>query len=321
MQSGVGTTFDNWGKIGHGDIFDRSTGTRNGDIEVSVGNNARLGKAIIGHFNHKRDSSSAFRSTNGDTFIAVGRNKPDSEGTATITTTSDTVITSALAGLAGSELRIYMPNAASDLIATDTFLNDAFYTRLPAPGSGRTDESVATEHVFVPGMLESSANFQPEGAYLGNGFGSYNLYFGADPIIVVPPGPGPFTGTADYIFRDYYDVFTRGGYLLAYDGYDGQLYSVSWADAMESESDPSTGGWAFEKALDRRAGPRREGRIGDDPSILEDEEDEEMLRRREVASRGVGLGGLTYYVFDPATNRYSSFQVFGVPASNLPISQ
>lgn len=323
MQSGVGTTFDNWGKIGHGDIFDRSTGTRNGNIEVSVGNNAKLGRAIIGHFNHKRDSASAFRSTSGDTFIAVGRNNPYSTGTATITTTNDTVITSALAGLAGSELRIYMPTAASDLIATDTFLNDAFYTRTPTPGSipTRSDESVATEHVFVPGLVdEASANFQPEGAYLGNGFGSYNLFFGTAPI-VVPPPVIPLPDPNGFLFQGFYDVFTRGGYLLAYDGYDGQLYSLSWADAMESESDPSTGGWVFENALDRRAGPRREGRIGDDPSILQDEEDEEIERRRDVANRGVGHGGLTYYVFDPATNRYSSFQVFGVPASNLPISQ
>lgn len=321
MQSGVGTTFDNWGKIGHGDIFDRSTGTRNGDIEVSVGDNAKLGRAIIGHFNHKRDASSAFRSTSGDTFIAVGRNNPYSTGTGTITTTNDTVITSALAGLAGSELRIYMPTAASDLIATDTFLNDAFYTRTPTPGSGRSDESVATEHVFVPGLVdEASANFLPEGAYLGNGFGSYNLFFGAAPI-VIPPPVIPLPDPNGFLFQGFYDVFTRGGYLLAYDGYDGQLYSLSWADAMESDNDPSTGGWVFEKALDRRAGPRREGRIEDDPSILQDEQDEELERRREVASRGVGLGGLTYYVFDPATNRYSSFQVFGVPASNLPISQ
>jgi filamentous hemagglutinin family protein len=321
MQSGVGTVFDNWAKIGHSDIFDRQTGTRNGDIEVSVGNNARIGRAIIGHFNHKRDASSAFRSTSGDTFIAVGRNNPFSTGTATITTTNDTVITSALAGLAGSELRIYMPNAASDLLATDTFLNDAFYTRTPAPGSGRSDESVATEHVFIAGLVdEAAANFTPEGAYLGNGFGSYNVFFGAAPIVIPPPvtPPPPIDG---FVFGDYYDAFSRNIYLLSYDGYEGQLYSLSWADAMESESDPDTGGWGFENALDRRAGPRREGRIDEDPSILQDERDEELERRREAASRGVGHGGLTYYVFDPATNRYSSFQVFGVPATNLPISQ
>jgi hypothetical protein len=321
MQSGVGVGFDNWAKIGHGDIFDRQSGTRNGDIEVSVGDNINLGQAIIGHFNHKRDASSAFRSTSGDTFIALGRNNPYSTGTATITTTSDTVITSALAGLAGSELRIYMPTAASDLIADGTFLNDAFYTRTPAPGSGRSDESVATEHFFIPGMVtEASASFLPEGAYLGNGFGSYNLFFGAAPIIIVPPvTPPPALG--GFLFRGYYDAFGRSGYLLAYDGYDGQLYSFSWADAMENESDPSTGGWGFERALDRRAGPRREGRIGDDPSILEDEQDEELERRRAAASRGAGRGGLTYYVFDPATNLYSSYKVFGVPATSLPIAQ
>jgi len=49
--------------------------------------------------------------------------------------------------------------------------------------------------------------------------------------------------------------------------------------------------------------------------VQEDEEDDEKERERRKG--GVGPLGLTYYIYEPGTNRYSSYRIFGIPAGSF----
>ncbi len=361
--SAVGSTnragleiFNNWVKIGHGDQRLRQrtdgVGTRNGDILISVGDTLNLGvtanrpyaaaaytrassdTVLIGHIDSKIAISDAFRSTSGDTYIAVGRNNPYTTGTGQIITTNQTVIMSAGEGLFG-EARFYMPTANSNLIAEKTLINNVEYTRIPAPGSGRADEQNATEHTFVLGANgELTATYTPEGTYPFQGFGLYNVYYGGTaPVVppvtppvtppVIPPAPpiDPGFDFGAFVFGETYDAFFRNEALFLYDGYEGLLVSMALSDALYDDSPTSTGGSMFEELLDGSLGERRDGEITTGSDIIEDEEDEEMERRKRRASQKVGRSGVSYYVFDPATNRYSSYRVFGVEQSRLGVTQ
>lgn len=292
LNSGAGNFVDNWGKIGHGDVRNGGTGVRDGDITVSVGNTLTMGRALIGHIDFKLSPGYFVGITEGDTYIAVGRRNPTGGGTGQFVTTAASVITSAGGGTSG-ELRLYMPSSATNQIAEGTFLNNTAYTRTPPPGSNRADEQRATEHTYPPGAItESDATFTPEGPYPFHGFGLYNIYYGGDapPLPPGPPAPEPPAPApppppfsfGGYLFMDSYDSFFRSSELFLYDGYDEMLEGVAYSDA------------------------------------LEDDEDRERRRR---ASRQVGRGALTYYIYYPGTNRYSSYRVFGVEQSRLSIAQ
>ena len=86
---------------------------------------------------------------------------------------------------------------------------------------------------------------------------------------------------------------------------------------MEEDSDPQYGGWFLEEMLDSSLGSRRDGTIGETNEVIAAEVDEELRRRKEFAGRQPGVGSMSFYVFDPATNRYSSYRVFGVPQSGF----
>jgi len=332
--------YNNYAKIGHGnDAFRQriaSLGNRDGDIHISVGQTINLAdtlnrpfaneaysiafgetfpdRILIGHMNSRIGLQDPFRSTDGDTFIAVGRDFPYVGGTGRFITNAGTVITSSREGVS-SEVRLYMPEASNNQIATGTFINNANYTRSPAPGSGRADEQIATEHLFTTGANgELEASFTPEGDYPFQSFGLYNVYYAeAAPI---PPLPGaPNTDFLDF------DAYDRDNGFFGYDGYEEMLFNMALEDAMEDDSDPSTGVMTFEEWLDGRLGSRQEGRNGTSGSVVEEEEDEELRRRKRFAKRQVGRGALTYYVFDPGTNRLSSYRVFGVPQTALSVTQ
>jgi filamentous hemagglutinin family protein len=326
---------DNYGKVGHGDQRNSSLSVGNlfGDIEVSVGETLRMGQGIIGHTDTR---VTAANPVSGNTFIAVGRNNPNPGGTGSLITTSASVITSAAGGTMGEELRLYMPDSSSNLIAAGTRLNNVDYVRVPAPGSNRSDEQFAVEHQFpAGGATEADATFTPEGAYPGNSFGLYNIYYAGTapidpgpvvpPVTPIPPQP-PVTPPPPYDFlgffaEDTFDAFFRDEELFLYDGYDEVLASIAYGDAMEDDSPIATGGSFIEELLDSSVGDRRYSEIEPGSDVLEDEDDEELWRRKLRAARPVGKGSLTYYVFDPGTNRYSSFRVFGVEQTKLSVTQ
>jgi len=200
--------FNNYTKIGHGDHSYRqrgggsASGLRNGDITISVGNDINLAdkakrpyvdaayafnpnnlnfadQVLIGHIDSRFAPQDPFRSTVGNTYIAVSRNNPYSDGTGRLLTNgSKVMISSAGEGTLG-ELRIYMPGDQSDLMGPNLFLNSANYERY-----GLTVE--ATEHLFTTGEYgELDGEFTPEGVAL-NSFAGYGLFYGA----VNPNGGG-----------------------------------------------------------------------------------------------------------------------------------
>ncbi len=207
----AGEVFNNYTKIGHGDHFYRhrtggpATALRSGDIEISVGNDIDLANTanrpfadsayafnplglnfadqlLIGHIDSKFNLQDPFRSTTGNTYIAVSRDNPFSDGTGSFATNgSKVMISSAGEGVLG-ELRIYMPSAATDLMGPNLYLNSVDYAR-----GGITAE--ATEGVFSTGTYgELDYAFIPEGTPQGS-FGGYGLFYGAvRPVPPVIPG-------------------------------------------------------------------------------------------------------------------------------------
>lgn len=331
LNSGATTGVDNWGKIGNGDPRNRGGGVWDGNIHISVGNTLAMGQAVIGHVDTKLSPSAVSGLVQGDTFIAVSRNNPNAGGAGEFFTTADSVISSASGGILGDQLRIYMPDASSNRIATGTYFNNASYVRTPAPGSNRADEQVAVEHAFpATGLTEADATFTPEGDYPFHSFGLYNIYYGgeAPPVPPVPPTPPvppvppvPGFDFNPFVFSDTYDAFFRSEELFLYDGYDDVLPSMAYSDAMESDAPPAIGASFLEELLDDSFGERQYGDLEPGSTILADEDDEELERRKRRASQKVGKGGLSYYVYDPGTNRYSSYRVFGVEQTRLSVTQ
>ncbi|MBL9158665.1 MAG: filamentous hemagglutinin N-terminal domain-containing protein [Verrucomicrobiales bacterium] len=331
LQSGVGNLNNNYGKVGHGDVRNGGGGFWDGDIMVSVGNTLNMGRAIIGHIDYKFSAGYIGGLTSGDTYIAVSRNNPNASGTGQFITTADSVLSSSSGGVLGDELRLYMPSAGVNRIAAGTYLNNTPYVRTPAPGSNRADEQFAVEHQFpASGLTEADAVFTPEGDYPTQPFGLYNIYYGGltppvpptpptPPVPPVPPLP-PFDFNP-FVFSDTYDAFFRSEELFLYDGYDEVLPSMAYEDAMESDAPPALGASFLEELLDDSFGERQYGDLEPGSTILADEDDEELERRKRRASQKVGKGGLSYYVYDPGTNRYSSYRVFGVEQTRLSVTQ
>jgi len=304
--------YNNWAKIGHGDQRrnqrNDGQGTRNGDIHVSVGHSAILSdpsrrpfsddaytlanpdQILIGHIDSRVSASDPFRSVTGDTFIAVSRRNPFSTGQGQLIAHQGATFSSAGEGIFG-ELRFYLPNPTANLIAEGAMINSSDYTRLPAPDGNRADEHPGTEHGFGLGAYgELTAEFAPVGDYPTQPFGLYNVYYaGAAPL--VPPAPRtpsdapvrttPGPEQAGFDFLSFFDPnsFDAFARYMALLNYDG-----------------------YDGLLDGIS--------------LEDALEEEGTQRRRAA-RKVGAAGTTFYVFDPFTNRYSSYVVFGVPHSRL----
>lgn len=302
--------FNPWSKIGHGaQAFggrnDNGSGNRNGDIFISAGNDFNSTGGLVGHVDPFNDGT-LFAYDEGDTYIAVSRNNPFAGGPGQFITDSTTVLASAGFGV-GSELRLYMPDSGANLIAEGTYINNGEYTRTPAPGSGRTDEEIATEHQFVDGEFgEPEGEFTPEGDYPinDNAFGLYFIYYAGEnpdpPVTPIDPG------ITDPIDPDPVDpgpvdpVFDFGGFFLP-----GQL-----GDFEEDEGILAMGLAGENNGLFDAIG-------------MDEADDDSNLgrKRRKRLTGGVGPIGLTYYTFNPDTNKYSSYRVFGVEQSNLTVAQ
>jgi len=283
MNSGSGVGAEYNSKIGHGGHLNLGSGQWNGDIHVSIGESLFMGQALLGH------TRGDFRSSNGDTFVAVSRNNPFGGGGGRFVTTSRSILSSASEGFAG-ELRLYMPDPSANEIAEGTSLNSRDYTRVPEPDGTRADESLAVEHQFAEGPGGGmEAAFTPEGNYAASPFGLYMVFYGGDapmgPPIVVPPvverpaEPGFTFEFAEFFDPTQYDAYDRYMALLEFDGYgDGLLDGISIEDALDDEANT----------------------------------------RRRRGQRKAGVTPTTFYVYQPGTNQYSSYSLFGVPETRLP---
>lgn len=313
--------YNPWAKIGHGAQAyggrnNDGSGNRNGDIFVSAGLNFDSEGGLVGHVD-PLNVGNLFAYDEGNTFIAVSRNNPYAGGPGNFITDSTTVLASSGFGV-GSELRIYMPDSSANQIAEGTFINTNAYTRTPSPGSGRNDEQLATEHTFSTGTYgELEGTFTPEGTYPTNSFGLYNIYYAGDAPVVTTPGTTPILppvtpgfDPGGFFFDFLYDQFGRDDLFFAYDGYEGQGYALAYDDALMFDRQEVLYSFIINEYFDGAA-----------LILLQDEAEKERERQRRRAGRKVGRSGLVYYAYDPGTNRYSSYRIFGLPQEDLAPAQ
>jgi hypothetical protein len=119
----------------------------------------------------------------------------------------------------------------------------------------------------------------------------------------VPP-PLPVFDFFGLAFTETYDAFFREEDLEDGVGGDGDgLFPLLGLFERDDTLFEESGFWTTENVLDNLFGERRD-------SSSEEERDEELARR---IARGQGGGpvGMSFYVFQPGTNRYSSYRVFG----------
>jgi len=148
-----------------------------------------------------------------------------------------------------------------------------------------------------------------------SGSGLYTLYYDAiefvsntlptqptDPNIPIPVETFDFAGL---FFNETYDAFFREEDLFGdgIGGYGDELYYTLGLFERDSETWEGAEAMTFEDRLDNLFGERRD-------SNTQEEEDEEEENRRKRGRAG-GPVGMTFYVFEPGTNRYSSYRVFG----------
>lgn len=195
------------------------------------------------------------------------------------------------------------------------------------PGDAETGVGGAIAQVDSPGGLQnlsalaagelgsSATPYRDANGVSGGGF--YTLYYDAiQPvanIVPTPPvAPGPpvppivypqfdFSG---YFFDETYDPFFRDWDLWNEIGGDGsELYPLLGLFERDSDTQEENGAWKLENRLDDMFGPRRD-------STTQEEDDEDEISRRKRAKKG-GPVAMTFYVYEPGTNRYSSYRVFG----------
>lgn len=195
----------------------------------------------------------------------------------------------------------------------------------PADASGSHGGAIATVNTpgglpglaaLTPGTLGSSATIYRDLNGV-SGAGLYTLYYDAieasvlPPVVpVVPPvAPGvtpppivfDFFGLA---FEETYDAFFREDDLFNGVGGEGSgLYPLLGLFERDETLVEESNDWRAENALDNLFGDRRD-------SNSEEEQDEERASRIARGQAG-GPVGMSFYVFEPGTNRYSSYRVFG----------
>ena len=157
---------------------------------------------------------------------------------------------------------------------------------------------------LVNGALGTSADLYRDNNAV-SGTGHFTFYYDATEIVgnVFPlPPPPPFPGPYP---NDLYDSFWRGGGFL-----DNEYTGENTYLSSDENGDGSNGIWSIEDRLDQNFGMRR-------GPTTEEEEDEERKSLEKKRAQKVGPLGLAYYVYDPATNKYSSYRVFGQQSSDF----
>lgn len=350
--------FNNFVKIGHGDHTrtgtpnrNSGTGTRNGDIFVSVGNDVLLSdpanrpfadvhytrpnpdQTFIGHIDALNQATAASRAALGDTFIGASRNDPFFDtGTGRMFIGADAVLTSAFGGLL-SELRLYVPNPTLNEIQTGAFLNNKDYTRIPTPDGTRADEEPGTDHTQTLGVYsEPDGVFVPEGFYTPSGFGFYTVYYSDENSpVVVPPVVPP---VVDLGGGGFFVPQVKAPELAPIVIPPFDFSPFFGADKFDSFDRYGAGPSAFfgrlfsifgldanrqyEASLDDGIYVEGEeildepkGLFGLGPAQTEAEEEEEEEKSGRYLRTDNSFG--IYYTYDPSTTEYSSLRQFSLP--------
>ncbi|MEM7602179.1 MAG: hypothetical protein AAF357_12280, partial [Verrucomicrobiota bacterium] len=172
---------------------------------------------------------------------------------------------------------------------------------------------------LTAGALGSSATTNTAGAFGGVFTFFYDAVEGVLPArVITPPVPPVLPPTfppfafIDFVFQDQFDSFTRYTEFLENESTGNASGLYSSLSIVELDDDvEGVGGSRLENGLDGFFGKRKNSY-----SASEIEEERRRLRRNIAGGVGPG-GGLTFYVFDPGTNKYSSYQVFGIPFGNV----
>jgi hypothetical protein len=148
-----------------------------------------------------------------------------------------------------------------------------------------------------------------------SGAGLYTIYYDAiQPVATTPPAQPtepviplpvvtfdffglPFAETYDAFFREE-DLFNEG-----LGGSGGGLYALLGLFERDEDTQEGADTWSVEDGLDGLFGDRRDS----DSQEEQDEEEESRIQRGNAG----GPVGVTFYVYEPGTNRYSSYRVFG----------
>jgi len=177
-----------------------------------------------------------------------------------------------------------------------------------SPGGLRNLDSLAA------GSLGSSAPLYRD-LNAVSGAGLYTLYYDAienvstklpeqpsEPGISLPVETFDFFGLA---FNETYDSFFREEDLFndGIGGYGGDLYPLLGLFERDEETQEGADAWSVEDRLDNLFGDRRDSNSQEE----QDEEEESRIKRGNAG----GPVGVTFYVYEPGTNRYSSYRVFG----------
>ncbi|MEM9017708.1 MAG: hypothetical protein AAGC68_11895, partial [Verrucomicrobiota bacterium] len=158
-----------------------------------------------------------------------------------------------------------------------------------------------------------------------SGAGLYTIYYDSiEPVSTVVPTetnsinpvlpPTIFDFTPDVFFVEQFESFDRIEDLLddGFTGNDDFLFDGIGLFEMDPENSEENGAWGVENSLDNLFGERRN-------SFSEEEIEEEKEEKRQRAANGVGPLGLTFYIYEPGTNQYSSYRVFGSIPGDLPL--
>jgi filamentous hemagglutinin family protein len=351
---------NNYAMIGHGDrVYEangslsytfstEATGARDGNIVVSVGEDAVFNNALIGH----SDPRVSTQTTEGMTQVAVSRNNPFYGGAGILEARNNTVFSSGGGGL--DRLQFYMP-ARSNLRLLDatTRFNESLtpvsartadFDNLDASLgilAGRADEVFLTPDLYYavidPALPSGGAAPFPTDAVSGHG--------GSVAEVASPGGFPNLTslvagalGSSESTYRGSNGVSGAGNYTFYFDAI--QATTTLPVGPFVPPAGPvvppalETVLFLLSPQYDDVNGGRTglvDGQYGDQNPLYnslglfetneEDVEDESAMEEEEARRRarreGTGPLGNVFYTYEPGTNQLSSFHVFGFPSTEL----
>jgi hypothetical protein len=204
--------------------------------------------------------------------------------------------------------------AAGGITGAGVFPGDALGSQGGAIANVDDPGGLFNLSTLVAGALGASAPAYRDANGV-SGAGLYTIYYDAVEFVnnVLPQPPGPPTVVvppvifdfAPFVFAEQFDSYDRYSEFLN-DGLTGDVDGIYFGLGLfetDEETVEESGAWKLENRLDNLFGERRD-------SFTDEEEAEEEDERRQRGS-AIGSVGLTFYVFEPGTNRYSSYRVFG----------
>lgn len=349
------TPLNNYAMIGHGDHLTGTTGSpaavfrqvarglRDGHITIATGRHGAFNGAMIGHLDPLLSPQSTF----GNLQVAVSRLNPFFGGVGNLTAVNDTVFSSG--GFGRDRVEFFLPARSNNLMDSTTRINERTDTFATAPANfaapfnkdngifaGRADEVYLT-----PDLWWDQTGLAAAGGFSGAGVFPTDAISGQGGSIALVNTPGGLfnlnslvagaLGSSAPVYRDSNGVSGTGLYTIYYDAIEFVKTTFPTQPTDPTIPDPDIvfnfDGFPFTETYDsfmRDDDLLGDGYAGGDDSLYgilsleevqEDEEDDE--RERERRKRGVGPIGLTYYIYEPGTNRYSSYRIFGIPAGSF----